>query len=392
MKIPRIINAVGHIDDDLIAASDNKRKKNTWIRWGSAAACFAVLAAVGALLLPSVLNGGEESGSGRYKDLYIQSSGESAIIWQWEYLADYERYTATEIEGISYYSRGRAVSQELVGGYIGNYPVKGYDELKDEWHTISAEIYRLNNIVQEQFVAVKLDNTHYVFMNDTYAPPATLGGLMEDIALSEITELRLFSDKTSTPDSSHFMLEDDDYIWQVLNECKSAPFIEDQLWSTSGREYLSFTISSEALGVYKNAMYITEDGYLWTNAFSWQYLFLIGEDAAQKIISYAKENSVPAEYEPYMSSAVGTVAEITVEHILIDDSVLCKDPKDGVIYRIPLDDICISRYVDSGIIETGDTVQVSYIGDIDAENGNTIDGAVYIAKAIISDDAVAIPE
>ena len=32
--------------------------------------------------------------------------------------------------------------------------------------------------------------------------------------------------------------------------------------------YISFTITSEALGVYKHAMYITEDGYFWTNAFN----------------------------------------------------------------------------------------------------------------------------
>lgn len=44
-------------------------------------------------------------------------------------------------------------------------------------------------------------------------------------------------------------------------------------------------------------MYVTVDGYLWTNAFNYQYLFNIGEDAASKIIKYAKENSTEAEYE-----------------------------------------------------------------------------------------------
>ena len=51
-------------------------------------------------------------------------------------------------------------------------------------------------------------------------------------------------------------------------------------WVAHDREYYSFTITSETLGVYKVAMYVTVDGYLWTNAFNYQYLFNIGEDAA----------------------------------------------------------------------------------------------------------------
>ena len=37
MKIPRIANAVGHIDDDLIAAAagtQRKTNRNPWIKWG----------------------------------------------------------------------------------------------------------------------------------------------------------------------------------------------------------------------------------------------------------------------------------------------------------------------------------------------------------------------
>lgn len=392
MKTPRITNAVGHIDDKLItdAAESRKKKNNNWIKWG-AAACFAVIAIAGAAILPSVLNKGEALTADRYKDLYIMSS-ESAIIWQWEYLTDSEKYRQIEIGDISYNSKGRSVSEELVGESLGTYTISGYDEINEEWHSISAEAYRLNNIAEEQFIAVKLEDKHYVFMNGEYAPPATLGELMGDIDLPEVIELSRFSEKRSGPDSSHFRLENDDYIWEVLSDCESAPFVEDQMWHEGGREYISFTISSEAMGVYKNVMYITQDGYLWTNAFSWQYLFYIGEEAAGKIISYAKANSEQAEYEPYMNTLAGTVTEITDDYILIDDSVLCKDPDDGISYKVPLDDLRISRYVDSGVIKVGDTVQVSYTGEIDAADGNCVNSAVDISKAIISEEDILILE
>ena len=205
-------------------------------------------------------------------------------------------------------------------------------------------------------------------------------------------EIKRFSEKNSNPKSSHFVLNDDDYVWEVLSGCKDAPFIEDQLWSVSGREYLSFSISSETLGIYKLAMYVTEDGYLWTNAFRWQYLFYIGKEAAGEILKYARKNSAKAEYEPYQNAIIGTVSEITGDHILVDDSNLCKDPADGIIYKIPLNDIRILRYVDYGVIKVGDTVQVSFEGDVDTEKENMSENAVSISKAVIHGKDVLIPE
>lgn len=46
MKIPRIVNAVSHIDDELISeATDSKKaaKNNTWLKLGVLAACFTLI-------------------------------------------------------------------------------------------------------------------------------------------------------------------------------------------------------------------------------------------------------------------------------------------------------------------------------------------------------------
>ena len=70
MKTPRIINSVGHIDDDLITgATENKKKSkfSPWLKWSSIAACFAVIVIAGAAFLPSLLKGKEPQGTdGRY--------------------------------------------------------------------------------------------------------------------------------------------------------------------------------------------------------------------------------------------------------------------------------------------------------------------------------------
>lgn len=396
MKTPRIANAIGQIDDDLVtdAAKCKKKNKKHWLKWGSLAACFAVLVIAGTAILPSLFqeNVTPEETDDRYKDFSIQAS-ESAIVWPWEYQTVYEKYRNVEIDGIEYHGKGRAVSEAWIGERIGNYTVVGYDEVNNgKKYSAEFETYALKDIAQSQFIAVKMEDSYYVFQNDEYAPPNTLGELMDVVNLSEVVELQRFSEGDNSPDSKHFALSSDDYVWEVLSECRNAPFVEDQTWTVGDRSYLSFTITSEALGVYKVALYVTEDGYLWTNAFNWQYLFNIGEDAASRIIHYAKENSTEVEYEPYRNSVAGTIIKITEEYILVDDSILCKNPADGITYKVLLNDLRISRYVDYGIDKVGDTVQISYEGKIDETSGYTIAGAISAFKATISDGDVLIPE
>ena len=395
MKTPRIANAIGYIDDDLVAdAAECRKNKRPWLKWGSIAACFAVLLIAGAAILPSLFGGNVTPGEtdGRYRDDNILAD-ESAIVWPWEYLTVYEKYASVEIDGIEYYGKGSAVSEALVGESIGNYTLAGYDEINNgKKYTAGFEVYKLQNIAQSQFVTVKMEDSYYVFKNSEYAPPTTFGELMETVDLSKIVELSSFSENGNSPSGSHFVLNNDDYIWEVLADCKSAVFVEDESWTVGDRGYLSFTITSDALGIYKVALYVTEDGYLWTNAFDWQYLFNIGGDAAGKIIKYAKENSIEAEYEAYRNSVTGTIVEITEEYILVDDSILCRNPADGITYKVLLNDLRISRYVDHGIVKAGDTVQISYEGEIDEANANTIAGAISASQAIISNGDVTIPE
>lgn len=393
MKTPRTANAVGHIDDELItaaAAESKKKKKSNWMKWGSLAACFAVLVIAGAAILPSLLGGNTPEGTNdRYKDHIIQA-GESGIIWPWEYRTVYEQYIVFELDGVHYQSQGRAVSADLVSELVGTHTVVGYDEINGKTYTKDFEVYELKYADKSQFVAVKMDGKYYTFKKDYYAPPSNLGELLDWIDLSQAIELSRFSENGDSADKKHYALNDDDYIWEVLAGCRGAAFIDTSANVENGREYLSFTITSETLGVYKVAMYVTKDGYLWTNAFRYQYLFNIGEDAAGKIIKYAKENSTETEYEPYQKTVAGKIVEITDEYILIDDTVLCNDPADGITYKVLLNDLRISRYVDHEIVKVGSTVQITFESEID--EANTIDSAVSASEVTISRGDVLIPE
>ena len=174
MKTPRIANAIGQIDDDLVAGAAKCKTKNKkhWLKWGSLAACFAVLVIAGAAILPSLFreNVTPEGTDGRYKDFSIRAS-ESAIVWPWEYQTVYEKYRNVKIDGIEYHGKGRAVSETWIGESIGNYTVVGYDEVNNgKKYSAEFEAYALKDIAQSQFIAVKMKDSYYVFQNDEYVP------------------------------------------------------------------------------------------------------------------------------------------------------------------------------------------------------------------------------
>ena len=242
MKIPRIANAIGQIDDDLVAGAAKCKTKNKkhWLKWSFLAACFAVLVIAGAAILPSLFgeNVTPDGTDGRYKNYNIYVNN-SAIAWPWEYRTVYEKYTNVEIDGIEYHGKGHAVSEALVGKSIGNYTVVGYDEINNEKkYTAEFEAYALKDIAQSQFIAVKMENSYYVFQGDEYAPPSTLGELMDAVDLSKVVELKYFSENDNSPDSKHFALNSDDYVWEVLSDCRNASFVEDQTWTVGDRSYL----------------------------------------------------------------------------------------------------------------------------------------------------------
>ena len=396
MKTPRIAAAIGHIDNDLIATAAKDKKRSTfhpWLKWGSIAAGLAILIIAGTIILPSLLGRESDHGEsdGRYKDVSIQA-GESAIVWPWEYLSAGEKFKETELDGIKYISRGSEVSAVLVGELIGTYTATGYDGITDNKYTMEAEVYRLQDVTEDRLVAVKLEDTFYVFRSGDDNPPNTLGELFDEVNLPKIVNLERFTETGNDSAEKFFALNNDDGVWEILSECRDAALADSEQWSLIDKEYLGFTLTSEALGIYKKAMLITTDGYLWTNAFDHLYLYDIGEVSAEKIIKYATDNSSEAPYEPFRNWIAGKVTGITEDYIFVDDSILCKNPDEGITYRIPLDDIRVSRYVDLQIIKKGDLVHVTYEGGIDAENGYAIDRVISISEAIISGKDILIPE
>ena len=397
MKTPRISEAIGNLPEDLVnGAVTYKRtsKKKSFIKWGSIAACFMVMVMAAAIIVPMFLGGDPISIGGIDRDYKgVISGSEGDIEFPWEYKLTYEKYYTVKYNGNEYRTRARAINESLLGEVLGTCTAQGVDSYTDKTYTETFDVRKINGVSEEKMIAVGMDNEYYVYFNDEVKCPATFGELLDAYNLSETLPLVKFSVNEGYKEKGYYQITDDEYIWQVLSECRNAEFYaENDKWSRGDRNYLSFTATSEELGVYKKVFYITEDGYVSTNVFNYSYVYYIGEDAANKIITHAKNNATEAKREQYEYTIAGTITEIGDGYVLIDDTVLCKDKKDGMVFKVLTDELIIRRYLECTNIKVGDTVAVKFQTEIVLGEDNTVGGAISMYKGKVTDSGMAVPE
>lgn len=397
MTDEKLYEVLSDIDERHIKEAKQYRRspKPLWHKWGAIAACFAVMLAAGVFMMRDN-NTVQFSVGGiarEYRDVSV-SNEEIDIVWPWEYQTMSERFSIVTYNGYEYgiKTMNLTISPSLIGDKLGTCEAFGYDSYTEKEHQETFAVWEIEGISAELMIAVEMDGQFYAFKYDEFAPPAALGDVLEGYSLSQTLSLTRFGVYNAGRESGYYSISDDEYIWQLLAKCSDAKFVEDDVWSRSSKDYISFTATSEALGVYKRAFYVSADGYVSTNIFDWGYTFHIGEDTAKEIISYAKEHATEAEREPYTYSLAGTLTEIGDEYILVDDSILCTDQDDGMVFKVPTSDLRISRYIDCEQVSVGDIVVVDFLGSVDTEDENRVSRAVSMSKGSIHNGEISVPE
>lgn len=398
MKAKNIMDALNDVDFDMVeqALEEQKPTKKPWLKWAAAAACAVLVIGVGAFALfgqPQTKDPGpRDTGNGRWSTdgRYLFSvSGETAVEWPWEYKTPMERYQVVTLNGATYGTRDSEIGEDLLGEALGTCTATGYDVYTETSYPAEFEVRAIRGVDPEQLAAVNLEGTWVVFLREGLPIPATLGDWMDACSLPENLSLARFTDAAG----AWFHAESDDTLWQVLSECRDAPGRVDDTDGPGEASYLSFTATSEALGVYKKTFTVAEDGRLYTNLMDYGYVFEIGEDAAGRIIKSVTEHCRKAEPEPYYPMIAGFLTEIGDGYILVDDSPLCVNEADGLVYKVLLDDLRARRCLEfPGDIDLGDFVIVEYSGTIDTAHDNTVTGAFSIAEAIFADPAAQAPK
>ena len=163
MKTPRIVNAVGHIDDDLVSGANCAKvvKKNAWLKWGSIAACFAVMLMAAVVAVPMMFGGDDPvppiDNEYQYESGYFYQINEGAY---------------------STYVGGKVIAEDKIGNKIADVNLTaGWKDDKGEWKSeteaLRGEVYTINGVSNDVAVALKfidkgeaVTTTHYyVIMN-----------------------------------------------------------------------------------------------------------------------------------------------------------------------------------------------------------------------------------
>ena len=227
MKTPRIVNAIGHIDDDLINSatkSKNVAKKNIWIKWTSLVASFAIIIIVAAVAVPTLfgdgnttlpvvngdnttinnsesatpttndngattvpavnqdtthINNAELTTSGGNDNTTTATNNDSTTQ---PAIGNESAFSETYVYNVSdgkfsTYVSGKVISEDKIDSKIDDVSVSaGWKNNANEWlttETLRAEVYLINDISKDVAVALKfidkgdaLTTTHYyVIMN-----------------------------------------------------------------------------------------------------------------------------------------------------------------------------------------------------------------------------------
>ena len=405
MKEKRILDALELVDEKYIeeASPINQIvRRPTWIRW--AALATAACACVAGIILVFMQNGPRNKqqltnvgGIMREYGNQTVMRSEEAIEWPWEYKTECERYNLIIFMDREYEVKtyGIGMTADRLGDKLGVGKGKGYDAYSGQEFQKDFSVWEIKGVSSEKMIAAEMEGHFYPFMLSEYAPPATLGEFLDDYGLRRNLELTHFSvsqNGNGEMETEYYELAGDDYVWQVLSECREARFVEDDAGGYAGRDRISFTATSEALGAYKRVIYLSSDGYLCTNILNWAYNFYVGEEAAGKITSHAVKNAKQTEMEPYAYSLAGTLTEIGDGYVLVDDSVLCADEKDGMVFKVLTSDLRVSRCIDYQKMEVGSIVVVNFIEPVNVTEGNVVDGTIDMSKGYLNGGTVEVPE
>ena len=401
MNTDDILDALEHVNEDCVKKAKEPQKRRSrkalWISVGTMAACLALV-----LVLPTVLRritlsdqeGIDLPDIRNYKPFGF-STKEEAINWPWDCQTIAEQFPAVIYNDTAYYLRrsyleeDMKVSSALIGEKLTDTTTSGYDWKNDINYTTDCSLYEIAGVDPDRFLAVtyagdenKCD--YYVFMQNEFNPPATLGDFITSLNLTETLPLTKFYYKTydytkRKGETKQYGLtpEDSKAVWEMIVSYSDKETQTDDIHGYKDKR-IGFSATSQALGAYNLSFSLTADGYLSTNLEDYGYSFYLGEEAVEEIRNYILSHKTEAPNE-FVQNLYGVVTEIGEDYIKVDDSIVMENPEDGTEYTVYADDMRVKRYIISGYLKVGNHVRIRY-GGLFSFEPNIISNAFLLEK------------
>lgn len=323
------------------------------------------------------------------------STREEDIIYPWTELTDAELYRKLVYNGKEYGTHSNTINESDVGRSLGVYSFSGTGEIDDTIHTAEFEIFEIDGVSSEYCVAAKMDDGFYPCVSAT--PKETLGDCINALNLYQNMPLTDFFMNTIIDDAPYSRINDPTQVWKMLLRCGDAKYNKELSESMGrwqeGSKYITFTARSRKLGL-NGAISVSRNGKLWTNLFGYARVYDIGIENANAIIDYALNNSSPTKRIPYEYWICGYIKEISEDHILIDDTLLCENGNDGIVYKLDNNNKVVKRGVKYESLKIGDlaVVSISPYGYVDENDQNAVHGINWISRGYLFEDDIGVLE
>lgn len=264
MKTPRVVNAVEHIDDDLVVAAAESKKKtkhNLWLKWGSIAACFVLILVAAIGILPNMLSG-DEPISPIAPITPNNSSDEGVSNESGVAEGNLEKYYDYVINNGAFatYINGKVIDANKVGSKLESVTVTGgWKNEAGEWistEDLNAEVYEITGIDSVIAVALKfidqgeaVTTTHYYVMMN----PAADLSIVEEYVREPIAqnnpgdEIAQENNTTSNSDET------------VTATTSTAPNTEVSNAENALEKYYAYGINKGAFSTYIGGKVIAEE-------------------------------------------------------------------------------------------------------------------------------------
>ena len=423
-----ILDAIDSVDEECVKKAKEPQKKKSrkalWISMGTMAACLAL-----AFLFPRLQNQFNSDGDG-YRLLptltptptpgaplksYAEDTRErnntqimianTAYEWPWEYRIICDQYPTVDYNGITYQCRvshsGETLSPTWVGDKVNNAIAQGgygiIDSSNDEVNSsIGCELYEIKGITPDRFLAVKYEGyeEYYVFMQNEYNPPATLGDLINDLNLPETFPFTVFSTTDSGLERYGITEEGSKRLWDWFSSCSAAATLSNEPGADGlplGETVITYTVDAEALGVSNLSWRLTSGGYLCTNIENYGYYYYLDTgsvDILKDLTLYYQ--TMPPESDNYV--IIGEITAIADRFIVVSDKLCMKHSYEGKEFTIMLDDIRLKRYLLCDLLSVGQHVLIRYTGQNGTDSAH-ITTAYELNIGTINDyGTILIPE
>ncbi len=404
-----LLESIDMIDESIIDEVQFIKKNKFKNRYFPICACiiFVVVFSMSAIILWDINKTKEDSlivdvdqcffwSDTRERNDIQYYNNEAAYILPWENQPIYSKYYYITYNNKTYSSRVSGskgiISVDYVEKEFGDFNAIGFDEYSEKYYETQCKVYKIKNVIEEKYVAVKFEgySEYYVYGLNEYVPFDTLGEMISKLSLSENCQLSKFYYHDEEDTTPYLISEENGIeVWKIIEEYSNSKLISDYPDIFTNKK-ISFSLNSNVLGINNMTMAFNSEGYLWTNAENYKYVFHIGEEAVNKIMQYALSQKIYYT-EDYFKPIAGVIKEIGDSYFIIDDSIFMKNADEGIKFTVNVNNAYLASLLNSGYINVGDEILIRHEG-IDKNDNTVINSVISVEHITIKDNDYFIEE